>query len=221
MRDLAQAFEQPHDRQSRLLALGLSETTIVEIAQRGVIARRSATAFDPPSFPGTSQWAMMHRASRELLVPRRWEPDDSHNFSRVVRFDGAVALTVATGDQNTGRSSAPDVPQPSTKYAKGPETGLAVAVNEQLQLWNEGGTTPEALSRPARQTWWLLNAVVGDELRFELSLPQGTDERGFINSWSERIIFAPLSLDAASELPHGGDDDEPGAGAIDVPVERL
>lgn len=217
MSEAARAFEEPHQRLSRLLQLGLDETVIFTIASRGLVARRSCTAFDPPSYPGTHQWATMHRASRELLSTRGWQPDDSHNFSRVVRRDGAVAVTIATGDDYTGRAKADGVPEPTTKYAKGPETGLAIVVNEQLPLWSDGTTEPALPVRPLRQTWWLLNAIIDQELRYELSCPLGMNDQGFIARWSERIIFAPIPLDALPNIT----DDDPGSPPIDVPVERL
>ena len=219
MSGIAHCFEQPYERQSRLVELGLSEEVVVEIVERGLAARKTCTAFDPPSFPGYLQWAQMHRASRELLARHDWTPDDSRNFSRVVRGDGAVAVTVATGDEYTGRKPALGIgiPEPSTRYPKGTETDLAIDVNVQLSLWGDLDT--EALEtdapRPVRQTWWLLSAMVDGELRFELACPAGQDDRGYIVSWSERIIFEPIPLDAGR-----GDDDDPGT-AIDVPVERL
>lgn len=218
MSPLAHSFEQPHERKSRLSELGLSEQTIIEIVHRGLAARRSCTAFDTPSFPGYLQWAQMHRASRELLAIQRWIPDDSRNFSRVVRPDGALAMTIATGDDYTGRKPEPGVPGPSTKYPKGTETDLAIVVNVQLSLWDDptNNETRYEASRPVRQTWWLLSAMVDNELRFELSCPAGQDDRGYIVDWSERIIFEPISLESGD-----GDDDDPGASEIDVPVERL
>lgn len=217
MASVAHSFEEPHERQSRLFALGLTPEIIREIVDRGLTARKTCTAFDTPSFPGYLQWAMMHRASREILARRDWSPDDSRNFSRVVRADGAVAMTVATGDEYTGRRPAPGLPEPSTKYPKGTETDLAIVANLQLRLWDDPETqeTHNGSTRPARQTWWLLSAVVDGELRYELSCPEGQDDRGYIVSWSERIILDPIPVDG------GGGDDDPGTSQIDVPVERL
>jgi hypothetical protein len=215
----AYAFEQPHERRSRLFELGLTEELVRGVVERGLAARRTCTAFDTPSFPGFLQWAMMHRASRELLARHEWTPDDSRNFSRVVRPDGAVALTVATGDEYTGRKSESGLPEPSTKYPKGSETDLAIVANVQLSLWEEPVSEEEvqlAPPQPTRQTWWLLCAVVDGELRYELSCPDGQDDRGYIVSWSERIIFEPIPVAGGDD-----DDDDPGSSQIDVPVERL
>lgn len=219
MADPAHSFEQPHERKARLFELGIDEQALATIAHRGLAARRACTPFDPPSYPGVHQWAQMHRAARELLAVRGWAPDDSRNFSRVVRSDGAVALTIATGDENTGLHSEPGVPQPTTKYPKGTETDLAITVNRQLRLWHEAGdlSIDVDTERPRRQTWWLLFAQVATELRFELSLPAGQDDRGHIHSWTERIIFEPISLESYGNE----DDDDPGPTPIDVPVERL
>jgi hypothetical protein len=214
----AHPFEQPHERRSRLFELGLTEELVGGIVERGLAARKTCTAFDTPSFPGYLQWAMMHRASRELLARHDWTPDDSRNFSRVVRSDGAVALTVATGDEYTGRKSELGLPEPSTKYPKGSETDLAIVANVQLSLWEDPAAELAQVKRsqPGRQTWWLLSAVVDGELRYELSCPNGQDDRGYVVSWSERIIFDPIPIDGGRD-----DDDDPGTSQIDVPVERL
>jgi hypothetical protein len=215
----ALSYEQPHRRAARLAELGLTEKIIVEIAERGLVARRTCTPFDPPSFPGTLQWATMHRASRELLQRLDWTRDDSHNFSRVVSPDGAVAITIATGDDFTGTAMGVGARVPSTKYPKGTETDLAIVVNKQLSFFDEPieELETDTVARPVRQTWWLLTAVVGKELRFELSCPEAQDEKGYIVDWSERIIFDPIPLDQLDLR----DDDEPGPPAIEVPVERL
>lgn len=222
MTDHAHAYEAYHEREPRLLRLGLDENLVVKVAERGLAARRTCTKFDTPSFPGYLQWNHMHRALRELLWHRDWAPDDDRNFSRVVRPDGAIALTVATGDELTGLKPKPGRRQPTTKYPKGTETDLAIEVNVQLGLFDdppviEDVSSGPPLPRPVRQTWWLLNALVDGELRFELSCPEAQDERGHIVKWSERIIFEPISLDGIDEDDDQGDDGD----GIDVPIERL
>jgi hypothetical protein len=214
MAEPARNFEQPHERTSRLHALGLDEKTLLGAVQRGLAARQTCTAFDPPSFPGYLQWAQTHRALRELLAPQDWTPDDSRNFSRVVNPDRTVAVTVATGDEYTGISGQKE---PRTKYPKGSETDLAIEVNvEQLTIWAEPSSV-SAQPRSRRSTWMLLVATTAHEVRSELSCPSGQDESGRVVAWSERIPLSPIEIDA---LPMR-DDDEDEPPAIDVPVERI
>lgn len=211
----ARNFEQPHDRASRLLALGLRQETIEAAVAHGLTARLLCSPFHPPSYPGIRQWAETHARIRELLVPESWTPSDHKNYSRVISPDERVALTVATGDGQTGQTHGFE---PQTKYPKGTETRLAVETNGQLSLLPEDmDPLPHLL-----ETWILLIATDEHQVNFELSLPKTQDSMGRVVSWSERIIFPPIDIDS---LPgrddHGDDDDEGGAGGIDVPVERV
>lgn len=215
MAEPARNFEQPHERDARLHALGLSVAPLRTTIERGIAARDTCTAFDPPSFPGYLQWATMHRAIREVLAPLDWTPDDSRNFSRVVNSAQTIALTVATGDERTGRPG----PQPSTKYPKGSETDLAIATNVQLSFWPEPGQDVEAGPRPRRVTWILLVTTDRDEVRAELSCPKAQDKDGRVVEWSDRIFLPTVERDAQTTTRRDDDDDdEPG---IEVPVERI
>jgi len=216
MAEPARKFEQPHERTTRLHALGLEEKTLIEAIERGLAARQTCTSFDPPSFPGTFQWAQTHRALRELLVREQWSPDDSNNYSRVVSPDMAVAITVATGDEYTGIAGAME---PRTKHPKGSQTDLAIEINlQQLTIWPipESGTSTEPRARQA--TWILLIATTVHEVRAELSCPSAQDQLGHVVAWSERIPLPPIEIDGIP-IHRTDDDDEPPA--IDVPVERI
>lgn len=214
MAEPARSFQQPHDRTTRLHALGLDEERILEAVRRGLTARQTCTPFDPPSFPGYLQWAQTHRALRELLVGRGWTPDDSRNFSRVVSPDATVAITVATGDENTGTIG---LNEPHTKYPKGSQTDLAIEVNvEQLTIWPTD-VAPPAGRRSRQATWMLLVATTRHEVRSELSCPSGQDESGRVVAWSDRIPLPPIERDEIAV--RNGDDASPPD--IDVPVERI
>lgn len=219
MAEPARNFEQPHERTTQLYALGLDEPTVEAVVVRGFVARQTCTAFDPPSYPGTVQWAQTHRALRETLTPRDWTPDDSHNYSRVVSPDHKTAVTVATGDEHTGKAGAVE---PRTKYPKGSETKLAVEMNAQLTLWPTASPViADEVPRPRQATWMLLIATTEREVRYELSRPKGQDEQGRVVSWSERIIFPPIQIDSLPTRNDHHDDDDDGSAGIDVPVERI
>jgi hypothetical protein len=211
----ARSFEQPHDRNSRLYALGLDEATIEKMVVHGLVARQACSPFSPPSYPGTVQWAETTIASRQFLAPKDWTPDNSHGFPRVVSPDGRIAIFVATGDERTGIATA----EPRTKYSKGPETSAAVAINEQLAFQLEGALAqPDAVKR---ETWAVLVTTNTYEMRYELSCPSGQDAKGRVVSWSNRIIFPPVEIDGlpGRDDDHGDDDD--GGSGIDVPIERI
>lgn len=219
MAEPARIFEDPHERTAGLHALGLRGEVVRDAVRRGLIARRACTPFDPPSYPGTVQWAQTHRAMRELHAEQEWMPSDANNFSRIVSPNNAIAVTVATGDEYTGRNGSPE---PKTRYPKGTQTRLAVQVNaQQLSLW-QAPDAPVAVIPGARQALWvLLIATTEREVRFELSRPKGQDETGRVVSWSDRIIFEPIQIETVAINERQNDEDDEGTTGIDVPVERI
>src|SRR3982750_4430938 len=113
----AHNFEQPHDRDAKLYALGLDQATVEKIVVHGLTARQACSPLSPPSYPGIRQWAETNIASRVLLIPKDWTPNDANNFSRVVNPEETLAIVVATGDERTGIATQ----EPQTRYPKGPE----------------------------------------------------------------------------------------------------
>jgi hypothetical protein len=217
MAEPARNFEQPHDRNSRLYALGLDEATVEKIVLHGLIARQGCSPLSPPSYPGVVQWAETIIGSRMILIPRGWTPNDAHNFSRIVNPEGTIAIIVATGDEHTGIATA----EPRTKYPKGPETTAAVLANEQMEFPGLAIAAFESPTAPKCETWILLPSTNDFEMRYELSRPKAQDKEGRVVSWSDRIIFPSIEIES---LPgrddNGGDDDDDDRG-IDVPVERI
>ena len=119
MAEPVRIFGQPHERAPRLHALDLNEEILRAAVAQGVAARKACTGFHPPNAPGFVQWMETHVGLRALLKPRGWTPDDAGGFSTVVHPAGSFAITVATGDDRTGREG---FPHPSTKYPRGPLT---------------------------------------------------------------------------------------------------
>jgi len=217
MAEPARNFEQPHDRNSRLFALGLDEALIEKVALYGLMARQRCSPLSPPAFPGTTQWAETIVGARLVLVPKNWTPDDSHNFSRIVSPDGRIAIIVATGDEHTGIATA----EPRTKHPKGSETAAAVEINEQLSLPGLAvAGTAERVPGSQCETWVFLLSTNDFEMRYELSRPKTQDSEGRVIAWSDRIIFPPIDIDSLpARSDDDGDDDD--LGGIDVPVERI
>lgn len=184
------------DVHSRLEELGLTATMLAEVVRQGHHVFISATANDPPLYPGFSAWARMVRALREYLVPAGWERSDENNYSLVISPNGTMAIAVATGDEITGNASA----SPTTKSSKGPSTVEAVASNQvQLSLPYDLPPIP-APARPAdadreRMTWILLVHRSTNEVRCELSLPMSMGTDGRIDAWQERIIIGAFPTD--------------------------
>lgn len=214
MAEPARTFAATHERTSRLYQLGIKEETLREAIERGLDARKRCTDFHPPSAPGFYQWAETHVALRELLIPEGWKDDDAGGFSTVISPDGQLAITVATGDDRTGKEG---LPAPETKYPRGPMTHSAIESNQQLAMDLMGGIIfPEEEPHPKHQTWILLLSTRHNEVRMELSCPKAIGEDGRVDSWSERIILRPLDIEPTIPIP----EDEADLPDIDVPVER-
>lgn len=178
----------------RLAALGLSQAILREAILSGEVLRDRCTRHHPPSFPGFVAWGETVRTLGDILVALGWSRRDDDNFSTVLNGGGTIALAVATGDEATGLRGA----IPRTKYPKGPTLAAAVKRNNrQLRLFQmaDEGTKTSAL------TWILLVARTRTEVRCELSLPAALGEDRRVQSWRERIILDPITVDGVVLVP--------------------
>ncbi len=207
---------QAHEIQTRLHALGATEEQIRKVVMTGFNARQSTTSFHPPSAPGFYGWSEMVVALRQTYVPLMWEPNDIGGFSTVISPDGSIAFAVATGSDRTGQ---PGLPDPVTRYPRGAMSHAAVEVNQQTGLDLLTGATilPQSARSSKCVTWWLLVNTRHDEIRYELSRASRIGDDGRIDTWFERIVFPPISVESASStFP-----DDPDPQVLDIPVERL
>lgn len=195
------------DARRRLEELDLETEWLLEAARRGMAAAASCTANHPAVLSGILGWGETICALRDRLLPEGWRRLDEGNLPLTVNEAGTIALTVATGDEETGRPDG----NPCTKSKKGPRVASAVA-NNQLQLF------PVAVHlRPddatGRVTWLLLihRDRAARELRAELSRPVSMGEDGRVAAWSERIMLGavpyddPVIVDPASPKNSGSD----------------
>lgn len=215
MQSLAKVFQKPIEVQERLAGMGLSEYPFRTAVEKGLAARRSCTALDPPNYAGVTQWAWTVRTLRELLLPQGWKRDDTANFSTVVSPSGLLAIAVQAGDVRTG---LPGLPAPRTRYRRGAMVHAAVDRNLQLSLLDP--LPPDAddeMKTTRRETWMLLVNTRYDGVRFEMSCPNAIGDDARVASWSERILFAPLDLTPPMDIDN--DDDE--QADFDVEIERL
>jgi hypothetical protein len=175
----------------RLAELGLESEWLLDSARRGMAAAAGCTPNHPAVLLGILGWGETICALRDHLVPRGWQRLDEGNLPLAVNEAKTVALTVATGDEDTGRPDG----NPCTKFKKGPRVASAVA-NNQLQLF----PVPVHM-RPdeatGRATWLLLihRDRVVRELRTELSRPVSMGEDGRVDAWSERILMGAVPFD--------------------------
>ncbi|HWT04370.1 MAG TPA: hypothetical protein VN224_01305 [Xanthomonadales bacterium] len=187
-------WSNPRDVRMALTRLGLTLEPLQDALRAGYLFRISRTENDAPSAPGFYQWNETLKMLREQLVAIGWERNNDSGFPTVVNRAMSLAISVSSGNENTGNPSA----IPSTKYHKGPCTVDRVSSNAQIEL----DLYPD-LPAPVRSsdgdsaflTWTLLFYTDCDEIRAELSLPVLIDAGGQINAWKERIILPVIPLD--------------------------
>lgn len=190
------------DVNRRLAELGIEEEDLLQAAERGFTAWASCTANHPPAIPGLFAWGETVCALRERLIPQGWERKDEQNWPLVVNRGDAIALSVATGNEDTGRKDK----DPVTASAKGPRTISAILANQNLPLFAEMLPSAESLKETGRATWLLLVYRDSDarEMRCELSRPIGMDSDGRVDGWAERIILSPRPFDGIEDTLVGG-----------------
>lgn len=196
-----------------LARLGLHEEVLLEAARQGHLARANATANHPPLHASFVAWSEAVRALRDGLAPDGWMRSNERNWPRVMHPNGRTALTVATGNESTGRAEE----TPATTSSKGPSTIAAIEVNR--SLWLPGFEPPEPQPGDPQAdeptTWLLLIHHASDEIRCELALPLDVDLEGRVSVWRERIILRALPLD-----PEAIDITPPPQPDIDVAIRR-
>src|SRR5271154_4652282 len=142
------------DVNRRLSQLGLEQVLLTRSVQRGLAASASCTANHPPVFPGLAAWAETVCGLREELIPRGWERLNEANLPLVVNQSGSIAISVNTGDEQTGRKDG----APCTSSAKGPITKRAILENLGQGVLFHADTLPatEVVNVSGRATWILL-----------------------------------------------------------------
>ncbi|GAA4931830.1 hypothetical protein HD597_012877 [Nonomuraea thailandensis] len=198
------AFHEDDEAHRRLEELGLSWSDIEHALLAADREARLYTHLDPPNTPGIGRWGKTNRFLRERLTMRGWTYDNPRNLPRTIHPEGEFAIVATTGDECTGLR-LPGM-QPTTRYAKGPATAHLVERNErfvQPALFEEevpGEEIGEALAEVTGPTggephvvWLLLYNAMPAEIRSELSLPLSITSKGYVDSWSERILLPALA----------------------------
>src|ERR1700722_18525894 len=117
---------EPWDANRRLAELGTKREIHLESVRRGLAAFAACTPNHPISFPGSAFWAETVCASADQLAPSGWRRINDSGQPLIVNPKGDLAFTVATGDEQTGKTEGPD---PCTRSTKGPVTINAVKAN--------------------------------------------------------------------------------------------
>ncbi|HWQ52252.1 MAG TPA: hypothetical protein VN442_01120 [Bryobacteraceae bacterium] len=214
----AQVHAEPRDVNARLAELELEEGILLRAAQRGWVAFASCTRNHPPAIPGIWAWGETICSLGEQLIPHGWERINESMWPLIVNRAGTVALSVATGNENTGNKDE----DPLTSSAKGPKTVNAIFANRRQLIDPRMLLGPlEPIETAGRSTWLYLvhRDITARQMRSELSRPISMDEDGRVDGWAERIILAPQELDGIPESLVGGTDG-PQTPEITVEIRR-
>jgi hypothetical protein len=189
-------WSDPIGRPARLKALGLTETVLLLAVEKGQGAYANCTLNHPALYRGIAAWGETICSLRESLIPLSWQRYDEGNQPFALNEAGTLAITVATGDENTGREGK----TPCTKSSKGPKTELAITNNALADTLFGDIRTANRRKIDARQTWILLfhRDEETSEIRCELSCPSKMNDEGQVDEWSERIILGPTPFGGAA-----------------------
>lgn len=197
----AEVFDGPA-AEAELRQLGLETADIVAAVEAAEITRRSCSPLEPSIAPGFKAWVAAFTALAERKVPQGWEKTETKGLPRLIEPRTAVAITVGSGDEGTGTSGG----RPATKSPRGPQSVLYVRSNQsQLQIF-EARELRQLPAEAEQVTWWLLIYSDGDDVRAELSLPVGLDDKRRLGFWEKRII---VDIPDLSLPPSGQDEEEP------------
>lgn len=196
-----QIIKAPQDVESRLQSLAnLSLQDFAQIIQTANFARSDETANSTKIYAGTNFYHNLVKAIRDLLATKGFTAHSHRNIELALHDN--IAIGVCKGDEDTGNPSQP----PHSAYKKGDITlkllGLKQDDNPQQEkllpntekLHVTGGKLQLTLDDKERDVWVLVHYSEklshGEYLvKAELSQPTTYDNKGYINSFSNRIIL--------------------------------
>ena len=184
-------FDEPETVDARLATFDLEPQVLIDALVQANMYFVRLTSHHPLLFRYGVLTAETVAALRDFLVPRGWEVRNEGNYELVFNPRLNMSIAVASGNDATGER----LRIPSNKSEKGPRTAKAVKDNQTADLFPETMlAAPESIV--PTDTWILLHHRCGNEIRLELSRPNGFDatER-FVTGWSERILLDAISLD--------------------------
>ena len=204
----------------RLASLGLNVEDLAFTLRGADAEARTWTPLAPSAMAGMARWGKTNELLRVRLLPRGWSHDNPKGLPRTINPAKDFAIVATAGDAATGIREG----TPTTRYAKGMETARAIEQNVQLAFdfadMDIGPALAAAVNADeALATWLLLYNVADEHILAELSLPNGMSDRGFVGSWSERVILPPIELNGADVIERGTLDGRGGEG-ITVAVEK-
>lgn len=191
----------PQDVESRLQDLAnLSQEDFAQIIQAANFARSDETANSTKTYAGTNFYHNLVKSLRDVLATKGFTAHSHRNIELALHDN--IAIAVCKGDEDTGNPNQ----APRSAYKKGDITlkllGLKQDDNpQQRKLFSDtarlhvtSGKLQLTLDGKERDVWVLVHHSIknslGDyQVKAELSQPATYDNRGYINSFVNRIIL--------------------------------
>lgn len=183
--------------EARLQALhsDLNTTLFRDAIRGGLGGRNEVTRASAPTAAGVQQWLKTVEDLRTLLGSLHWHIHEQKNCPFISSHDRSISIVVMTGNSETGRNGFED---PTNQAEKGAVAENFVQRNSQLELFNRESLKLAKEKQQETQVWALLYHYdkVLNEVRFELSLPTGFDNKK-ITEWGVRLILGSIPNDPA------------------------
>lgn len=156
----------------------------------GLGGRNETTRASAPTAAGVQQWLNTVEVLRTLLAGEQWHIHEQQNCPFISSPDHAVSIVVMTGNCETGKRGLED---PTNQAEKGAVAENFVQMNQQLELFNRESFKLAKENQKETQVWALLYHYdkMLNEVRFELSLPTGFDNKK-ITKWGLRLILGNI-----------------------------
>ncbi|MBV5292855.1 MAG: hypothetical protein JZU58_10950 [Curvibacter lanceolatus] len=163
----------------------------------GLGGRNEVTPASAPTAAGVLQWLKTVEDLRTLLAAHQWHIHEQQNCPFISSPDRSISIVVMTGNSETGKNGFED---PTNQAEKGAVAENFIHRNSQLELFNLGSfKLAKEKQQKETQVWALLYHYdkVLNEVRFELSLPTGFDNKK-ITEWGVRLILGSIHNNPAN-----------------------
>lgn len=156
----------------------------------GLGGRNEVTRASAPTAAGVQQWLKTVEDLRTLLAALQWHIHEQQNCPFISSPDRSISIVVMTGNSETGKNGFED---PTNQAEKGAVAENFIQQNSQLELFNRDSFKLAKEKQKETQVWALLYHYdkVLNEVRFELSLPTGFDNKK-ITEWGVRLILGSI-----------------------------
>ena len=209
----------PDEVPRRVLELGITVELCHDVVRQGQGLADFCTVSHPRWYPPLVASAETTAALRDATAALGWSFADEERIATTTSPDGAVTITVNSGDEWTGLrgrrhaqtrsprgAASVRLVRQKTQY----EFDVLLPISERQQSELDTGEPSEM--------WYLLFRREGDTVRSELSRAKGITDSGALIEWSERLLLPEIDmLDGPPPVSRRTPEPTPD---VDVPVVR-